>query len=161
MQLYPTIVRALALALCNGFSRVGGGLAPYFTVYLVAGGRTHTAELLLGSLCGVAALCAMLLPYETRGRDLQALELQPEGSWPSRGSRGGQRRSSSDGGSGGSGREAQAADGGSSSSRSLQAVRVQAHSDDGELELEPTHDAEQGQEQGEERPLLPALRHAS
>ncbi|PRW59112.1 organic cation carnitine transporter 7-like isoform A [Chlorella sorokiniana] len=130
-ELYPTIVRALALAMCNGFSRLGGFLAPYATVYLVAAGRTHAAELLLGSLCGVAALCALLLPYETRGRDLQALELQPDGSWPSRGQRGSQRHSSSDGGGGGSGGEAQA-QGGGGSSRSLQGVRVQPHSDDGD-----------------------------
>ncbi len=153
-QLYPTIVRALALAMCNGFSRLGGFLAPFATVYLVADGRTHAAELLLGSLCCLAGLCALLLPYETRGRDLQALELQPDGSWPRQERRGAQQRSSNDGGGGGG--EVQAA-GSGDSSRSLRGVRVQPHSDDdGELELEPTHEAEQGQGQVEERPLLPA-----
>lgn len=142
--------------MCNGFSRLGGFLAPYATVYLVAAGRTHAAELLLGSLCGIAALCALLLPYETRGRDLQALELQPEGSWPSRGQRAihsssNSRRGSSEAqqlGSGGSG-------------RSLHGVRVQMHSDDGELELEPAHEAQHEHEQQEDRPLLPAQHHAS
>lgn len=144
--------------MCNGFSRLGGFLAPYATVYLVAAGRTHAAELLLGSLCGIAALCALLLPYETRGRDLQALELQPEGSWPSRGQRGTQRHSSSDSGRGSS--EAQQL-GSAGSGRSLQGVRVQMHSDDGELEMEPAHEAEHQHEQQEDRPLLPAQHHAS
>lgn len=113
----------------------------------VAGGHAHAAELLLGGLCGAAALCALLLPYETRGRDLQAVELQPDGSWPSRDAQGARRSSSSDSGGGGP-----QVPGSGGSSRSLQGVRVQPHSD--ELELEPTHEADE--RQGEDRPLLPA-----
>ena len=57
-------------------------------MYLVEGGRSHTAELLLGGLCGWAALCAFLLPYETRGRDLQSTHLQPDSGAASGGGRG-------------------------------------------------------------------------
>lgn len=91
-------MRSIGLALCNGFSRLGGFLAPYCTVFLVARIHTHAAELLLGGLCAAAALCAFALPYETRGRDLQAAELQPDG--PSNGTDAGAapRRHSSSGG---------------------------------------------------------------
>lgn len=80
MQLYPTAVRSFGLALCNGFSRFGGFSAPFATVYLVESGHTHAAELLLAMLCAGAAGAALLLPFETRGRDLQAAQLQPEGA---------------------------------------------------------------------------------
>ena len=87
-QLYPTSVRSFGLALCNGFSRAGGFLAPFATVFLVEGRRSSAAELLLGGLCAAAALCAALLLHDTRGQDLAA-DLQPERC--------------SDGGGGGSG----------------------------------------------------------
>ncbi|KAL4859828.1 Organic cation/carnitine transporter 7 [Chlorella vulgaris] len=74
-EVYPTPVRSVGLALCNGFSRLGGFMAPFATVFLVESGRPHDAEALLGSLCACAALCALLLPYETRGCDLQRTKL--------------------------------------------------------------------------------------
>ena len=38
-------MRSIGLALCNGFSRLGGFLAPYCTVFLVARGHTHAAAM--------------------------------------------------------------------------------------------------------------------
>jgi MFS family permease len=69
-ELYSTSIRAQGLALCNAFSRLGGFLAPFATVYLVESGRTGAAELLLGVLLLVAAGAAMALPFETKGIDL-------------------------------------------------------------------------------------------
>jgi len=139
--------------MCNGFSRGGGFAAPFATVYLVESGRTHTAEALLGSLCTIAGLCAFLLPYETRGRDLQSSELQREetgghGSGNSGGSSGrehGLQRHSLDGLSGGA-----AGDG---------AVHIHMqHTTDGEAEMVPPHEHHYSSEHGEEGehgPLLP------
>ncbi|PSC73678.1 organic cation carnitine transporter 7-like [Micractinium conductrix] len=104
-ELYPTSVRSFGLALCNGFSRAGGFLAPFATVFLVEGGRSSAAELLLGGLCAAAALCAALLLHDTRDQDLAA-DLQPERC--------------SDGGGGGSG-------GSGGSLRSVQGACQQVH----------------------------------
>ena len=64
--------------MCNAASRIGGFLAPFATVFLVQQHRPAAAELLLGSLCLGAAVGVRMLPYETRGRDLQSTHLQPE-----------------------------------------------------------------------------------
>ena len=136
LQLYPTSVRSFGLALCNCFSRLGGLSAPFATVFLVEQGRTHTAELLLGGLCGGAVLCAFLLPYETRGRDLQSLQLQPTACSSDGGKEhGGSRRQSSDSADG-----APPVDGsGATGQRSrLHSVGVHPGSD-GEAELVPPH----------------------
>lgn len=135
----------MAMALCNGCSRLGGFLAPFATVGLVASGHTRAAVTLLGGLCSVAALAAFLLPYETRGRDLQATELQLDGSRSLGGARQQPGGSPSDGGAS------------SGSSASLRHVRVhqeqhpRTHTGE-ELELEPPHEREQDGERG---PLLP------
>lgn len=71
-ELFPTTLRSFGLALCNGFSRIGGFAAPFATVYLIESGRQNVAVGLLGGLCVIAAGAALLLPFETRGRDLQA-----------------------------------------------------------------------------------------
>lgn len=127
-QLFPTHVRSIALASCNACSRLGGFLAPYCTVYLVASGRTHSAVLLLGSLCAAAFLAALLLPYETAGCDLGA------------GGPGGGPGSGPGSGSGGSSPH----------------TRVRVLHESEELELEPSH--EQPHTHSAAGPLLPPAR---
>lgn len=71
-------MRTFGLSTCNAAGRIGGFLAPFATVNLVEGGRPALAELVLGSVCLVAAGAAFLLPYETRGRHLESPELHNE-----------------------------------------------------------------------------------
>ena len=128
-ELYPTVVRAFGLALCNLCSRLGGFLSPYVTVQMVESGHAvagecllagacwllillllllllwgvalmvrlpcgsqrvltaaprlpsvplPAAELLLAAVCLSATVAAFHLPYETKGRDLQCVELATE-----------------------------------------------------------------------------------
>jgi MFS family permease len=70
-ELYPTAIRSFGLALCNGFSRLGGFTAPFATVYLVESGETMWSVIALGMLCLLAAVATFLLPIETMGLDLQ------------------------------------------------------------------------------------------
>ncbi|GAB4823994.1 hypothetical protein N2152v2_011040 [Parachlorella kessleri] len=69
-EVYPTAVRAFGLSLCNAFSRIGGFLAPFATVYLVESKDPQASEVLLGTLCLGAMLAACFLPLETTGVDL-------------------------------------------------------------------------------------------
>lgn len=71
-ELYPTQIRSFGLALCNGFARLGGFSAPFFTVYLVENGKSSWSMILLGCLCSIALIGCLLLPIETMGTDLQA-----------------------------------------------------------------------------------------
>ena len=77
-ELYPTKVRSFGLALCNGFSRLGGLTAPFVTVYLVENSETMWSVIALGSLCIVAAIGTMILPIETMGADLQGADQEED-----------------------------------------------------------------------------------
>ena len=72
-ELFATPVRSFGLALCNSFSRIGGFMAPFATVFLVEDGRPRIAALVLGVLCFVASVASFFLPKETQGVDLDNL----------------------------------------------------------------------------------------
>lgn len=154
-QLYPTNVRSFGLALCNGFSRFGGFSAPFATVYLVESGHKHAAELLLSTLCAAAAGAALMLPYETRGQDLQSVQLQPEGAAAAH-----EQGRAGSGVPAGAQRSTQQGEGGSPRGGGrLRSVHVQPYPADGEaeVELEPAQDhcdLPDGSG-GEQLPLLP------
>lgn len=77
-EIYSTAVRSTGLALCNAFSRTGGIVAPFATVYLVDKGHPGIAATVLGGLCLLATAAAFQLPHETRGRDLAVTILDEE-----------------------------------------------------------------------------------
>lgn len=73
-ELFATPIRSFGLALCNSFSRIGGFVAPFATVFLVEDGRPQVAAIVLGVLCGVASISSILLPKETQGMDLDSID---------------------------------------------------------------------------------------
>ncbi len=80
-------MRSVGLAVCNAFSRFGGFLAPYVTVYLVDTQHTRAAVFLLATLCLLAGAAAFALPHETRGRDLQSMHFGQGAALASKGGR--------------------------------------------------------------------------
>lgn len=69
-EAYPTEVRASGTGLCNGFARVGGIVAPLLSNSLVDAGLLWCTKLIFASLATLAALAALLVPVETKGRKL-------------------------------------------------------------------------------------------
>jgi putative MFS transporter len=71
-EVYPTDLRTTALGACSAFSRIGGALAPFVArVGLQAIPPNLTFPILFFAIiCGVGSVLSMLLPVETRGRDL-------------------------------------------------------------------------------------------
>jgi MFS family permease len=69
-ELYPTENRSIGLALCNGFARVGGFCAPFFTVYLVEQGKFGWSTATLAGICLLSFVGCLFLSIETMGSDL-------------------------------------------------------------------------------------------
>lgn len=69
-ELYPTETRSIGLALCNGFARIGGFCAPFFTVYLVENGKFAWSAATLACICFVSFVSCLCLSVETKGSDL-------------------------------------------------------------------------------------------
>lgn len=69
-ELYPTEKRSMGLALCNGFARVGGFCAPFFTVYLAEKGKFVWSVVTLACICFISFGSCMFLTIETMGSDL-------------------------------------------------------------------------------------------
>jgi MFS family permease len=75
-ELYPTEVRSLGLATCNGCARLGGFSAPFFTVYLIENGLVSWSIILLGVICTMAFTSCLFLSVETAGSDLGRPEVK-------------------------------------------------------------------------------------
>ncbi len=69
-EAYPTEVRASGTGLSNGFARVGGIVAPLLANSLVDAGMLWLTKLLFAIISTVAAIAAILVPVETKGRKL-------------------------------------------------------------------------------------------
>jgi putative MFS transporter len=68
-ELYPTQVRSLALGICNTWARLAGVLAP--VVLLQCNSLSQTAPYIaLGCMATVGFCVSLMLPAETRGKDL-------------------------------------------------------------------------------------------
>lgn len=76
-ELYPTENRSIGLALCNGFARVGGFCAPFFTVYLAENGKFAWSAATLTCICLASFVCCLFLSIETMGSDLSCNEISP------------------------------------------------------------------------------------
>eukprot|EP00118_Oscarella_pearsei_P020607 m.224660 g.224660 ORF g.224660 m.224660 type:complete len:523 (+) comp39999_c0_seq2:141-1709(+) len=69
-EVYPTTIRAVGVGFCNSFSRVGAVSSPFLAQVLVIA-SVRGSEGAYGGFCVIAALCAALLPIETRNKQLE------------------------------------------------------------------------------------------
>ncbi|KAJ0025745.1 hypothetical protein Pint_07071 [Pistacia integerrima] len=67
---YPTSVRATGSGIANGVGIVGGMICPLVAVALVTGCHQTAAVILLEVLTVLLIVCVLLLPFETKGREL-------------------------------------------------------------------------------------------
>ncbi|KAJ0090865.1 hypothetical protein Patl1_14005 [Pistacia atlantica] len=70
LEVYPTSVRATGSGIANGVGIVGGMICPLVAVALVTGCHQTAAVILLEILTVLSIVCVLLLPFETRGREL-------------------------------------------------------------------------------------------
>lgn len=70
MEVYPTVIRAMAVGSASSMSRIGAMITPFLAQVLIKQTFSGTiAVYVLATVC--AAICALLLPIETRGRELK------------------------------------------------------------------------------------------
>lgn len=68
-EVYPTANRALGLGCCSGMARVGAIITPFIAQVLIAY-SPHVALGIYGATGVLAAVACMLLPIETKGREM-------------------------------------------------------------------------------------------
>lgn len=68
-EVYPTRIRALALGVCNSVARAGSVITPFFAQVLLRS-NIYVAINLYAVLGLMAALASLLLPIETKGKQL-------------------------------------------------------------------------------------------
>jgi MFS family permease len=70
MEVYPTVIRAIAVGCASSMARVGAMITPYLAQVLIK--KTFRGTIAIyGITTALAAICAFLLPIETRGRELK------------------------------------------------------------------------------------------
>jgi len=70
MEVYPTVIRAMAVGCASSMSRVGAMITPFLAQVLIK--HTFSGTIAIYVLTtAIAAVCAVLLPIETRGRELR------------------------------------------------------------------------------------------
>ena len=70
LQFYPTSMRAMGLGACSGMARIGAIVTPFIAQVLLKE-SAYVAISLYGVMCMIAAVASLLLPYETKGREMQ------------------------------------------------------------------------------------------
>ncbi|CAF2372723.1 unnamed protein product [Rotaria sp. Silwood2] len=80
MEAYPTVIRAIAVGCASSMSRIGAMITPFLAQVLIK--QTFHGTIVIYMITTIiAAICAVLLPIETRGRELrQATSDQPSSS---------------------------------------------------------------------------------
>ncbi|XP_010675319.2 organic cation/carnitine transporter 7 [Beta vulgaris subsp. vulgaris] len=69
-EIYPTVVRSTGVGLGSSMARIGGMISPMVAISLVHGCHQTLAILLFVGVVLVSAICVMLFPIETMGREL-------------------------------------------------------------------------------------------
>lgn len=70
MEVYPTVVRAIAVGCASSMARIGAMITPYLAQVLIRETFYGTIGIYAGATA-IAACCACFLPIETRGRELK------------------------------------------------------------------------------------------
>nr|KAG5696862.1 hypothetical protein BaRGS_035272 [Batillaria attramentaria] len=74
-EFYPTSMRAMGLGACSGMARVGAILTPFVAQVLLKK-SAYLAISVYGVMCLIATVASLLLPYETKGREMQGSEVK-------------------------------------------------------------------------------------
>ncbi|PVD31696.1 hypothetical protein C0Q70_07114 [Pomacea canaliculata] len=69
---YPTSMRAMGLGTCSGMARIGAIVTPFVAQVLLKV-SAYVAISLYGVMCLIATVASLLLPYETKGREMKKL----------------------------------------------------------------------------------------
>jgi MFS family permease len=70
MEVYPTVIRAMAVGCASSMSRIGAMITPYLAQVLIK--KTFNGTIAVYVIAtAIAAICSFLLPIETRGRELK------------------------------------------------------------------------------------------
>ena len=70
MEVYPTVIRAIAVGCASSMSRIGAMITPYLAQVLIK--KTFHGTITIYVIAtAIAAICACLLPIETKGRELK------------------------------------------------------------------------------------------
>jgi sugar phosphate permease len=70
MEVYPTVIRAMAVGFASSMARIGAMITPYLAQVLIK--QTFQGTIVIYIVAtALAALCALFLPIETRGRELK------------------------------------------------------------------------------------------
>jgi len=73
-EAFPTLLTTTGYGLCNAFTRLAGAITPSVGQVLLDSSTSFVAFTVYGVACLLAAVLAMLLPFDTRGRDADAIE---------------------------------------------------------------------------------------
>jgi len=70
MEVYPTVIRAMAVGCASSMARIGAMITPYLAQVLIK--KTFNGTITVYVIAtALAAICACFLPIETRGRELK------------------------------------------------------------------------------------------
>ncbi|VFQ68910.1 unnamed protein product [Cuscuta campestris] len=70
VQVYPTTVRSTGFGIASSVGRIGGIVCPIVAVGLIHGCHQTLAIWLFEFVIFVSGVCAILFPFETKGRGL-------------------------------------------------------------------------------------------
>jgi MFS family permease len=70
MEVYPTVIRAMAVGSASSMARIGAMITPYLAQVLIK--KTFNGTIAVYVIAtAIAAICGFLLPIETKGRELK------------------------------------------------------------------------------------------